>query len=225
MTLRPCLDCGEPSTGPRCPEHTVDTKAPAAARGYDWQWTKLSRRARKLQPWCEDCGAIEDLQTDHSPEAWAAKAAGKPIKLSMVSVVCGQCNRRRGAARGHAPRATPPNPAPKAEFQLLIARARSEDPSQLHEDIFGTCLSGGVHLSQVSGDRTHTRQQPPECGRGLGTSLIQEPRQGFFVEGARWFSRFPTARDCCVEKCQRIARVLLLLACPVPFSRHARIVS
>lgn len=104
MTLRPCLVCGEPSTGPRCAEHTttIDTKPVAAQRGYDWTWTKLSKRARRLQPFCTDCGAIEDLQCDHTPEAWARKAAGLPIRLCDVEVVCGPCNRRRGAARGDA---------------------------------------------------------------------------------------------------------------------------
>lgn len=102
MTLRPCLDCGEPSTGPRCPEHTVDPKPPATARGYDWQWTQLSRRARRLQPFCLDCGATQDLQTDHTPEAWARKAAGLPVRLQDIDVVCGPCNRARGAARGHS---------------------------------------------------------------------------------------------------------------------------
>lgn len=102
MTLRPCLSCGTPSDGPRCDEHTLDTKAHASARGYDWQWTKLSRRARKLQPFCTDCGNTENLTGDHSPEAWARKAAGKPIRLQDIDVVCGPCNQSRGAARGHS---------------------------------------------------------------------------------------------------------------------------
>ena len=50
---------GQPTAGTRCPEH----------RGYDRRWRVLSERARKLQPWCSDCGATEDLQADHSPEA------------------------------------------------------------------------------------------------------------------------------------------------------------
>jgi hypothetical protein len=102
MTLRPCLICGQPSGRPRCPEHTRDTKAAASKRGYDWQWTKLSQRARRLQPWCEDCGAVDDLQADHKPSAWERKAAGKTIRLQDIAVRCGNCNRRRGAARGTA---------------------------------------------------------------------------------------------------------------------------
>ncbi len=100
MTMTACLDCGEPSAGPRCPEHTTDTKPSAAQRGYDHRWNMLSKRARRLQPFCLDCGATDDLQTDHTPEAWAAKAAGKPITLDLIEVVCGPCNRARGAVRG-----------------------------------------------------------------------------------------------------------------------------
>ncbi len=52
-----------------------------------------------MQPYCSDCGATEDLQCDHSREAWKRKTAGKPIRLKDVDVVCGPCNRARGAAR------------------------------------------------------------------------------------------------------------------------------
>jgi len=104
MTLTACLECGEPCTGPRCTEHTTDLKAPATDRGYDHAWTKLSKRARRLQPFCLTCGSTEDLQTDHTPEAWARKAAGLPIRLQDVQVLCGPCNRDAGAARG--PQAT-----------------------------------------------------------------------------------------------------------------------
>ncbi|BBX69588.1 hypothetical protein MPSYJ_30490 [Mycolicibacterium psychrotolerans] len=101
MTLRPCIECGEPADGPRCPEHVRPSspKASAALRGYDAAWQRLSAKARRLQPWCSDCGATADLQCDHRPEAWARKAAGKPIRLADVDVVCGPCNRARGAAR------------------------------------------------------------------------------------------------------------------------------
>jgi 5-methylcytosine-specific restriction enzyme A len=104
MTLRPCIVCGDPSDRSRCTQHRPkDTKAPAATRGYHWQWTKLSQRARRLQPFCCSCGSVEDLQADHKPQAWARKAAGKSIRLRDIDVVCGPCNRARGAARGNAP--------------------------------------------------------------------------------------------------------------------------
>lgn len=127
MTLRPCLDCGEPATGPRCPEHTLDHKPTAHARGYDAAWTRLSKRARRLQPFCADCGSTEDLQTDHTPEAWARKAAGKPIRLQDVQVLCGPCNRAAGAARGHsatrgnAPTDRQPDPAVRPSLRMRSA--------------------------------------------------------------------------------------------------------
>lgn len=128
MTLRTCLDCGEPCDGPRCPQHTLDAKGTATQRGYDAAWDRLSRRARKLQPFCLTCGSTEELQTDHTPEAWARKAAGKPIRLLDVQVLCGPCNRDAGAARGPSTRgmdrtATPPRPRPRQSLRLTSESA------------------------------------------------------------------------------------------------------
>lgn len=132
----PCLDCGTVTPGTRCPEcedarnkvraarNTPHAPKPSAtARGYDAAWKKLSRRARLLQPFCSDCGATEDLQADHLPQAWARKARGLPIRLKDIDVVCGACNRKRGAARGETPRnvskplsVIDPNPISKMQF-------------------------------------------------------------------------------------------------------------
>ncbi|GAA2184691.1 hypothetical protein GCM10009785_33620 [Brooklawnia cerclae] len=104
MTLKPCLTCGALTEGARCQLHT-DTSRPSRARGYDTRWDKLSRRARQLQPWCTDCGRTDDLQLDHLPGAWERVAAHLPLRLGAdVEVVCGPCNRARGAARGDQPR-------------------------------------------------------------------------------------------------------------------------
>lgn len=115
--LSPCLDCGELAEGSRCEDcaeraaairvarnRPHATKSPAAARGYDWRWDKLSRIARRMQPFCSDCGATSDLQCDHTPEAWQRKKQGKRIRIDDVDVVCGRCNRKRGAARGESVR-------------------------------------------------------------------------------------------------------------------------
>lgn len=102
VTLRPCIECGELSEVERCDEHKLKTrgdKTSADSRGYDNAWRKLSERARRLQPFCSDCGGTEDLQCDHTPTAWARKAAGKAIRIKDVDVVCGPCNRARGGAR------------------------------------------------------------------------------------------------------------------------------
>lgn len=113
VTLRTCIECGEITESERCDEHRLTSRdrpngdghaLNARERGYDHQWRTLSERARRLQPFCGDCGATDDLQTDHSPQAWARKAAGKPIRLKDVDVVCGPCNRARGSARPGADR-------------------------------------------------------------------------------------------------------------------------
>lgn len=115
MLSTPCLDCGEPTkAGTRCPDCATrfnrlkpardaprkDRKAAPEKRGYDPAWRRLSLKARRLQPFCTDCGTRDDLQADHTPEAWERKEHGLPIRLLDVDVVCGACNRKRGAARG-----------------------------------------------------------------------------------------------------------------------------
>jgi hypothetical protein len=102
LTMLPCIESGELADADRCDEHKLNTrgdKTSADSRGYDNAWRKLSERARQLQPFCSDCGSTEDLQCDHTPTAWARKAAGKAIRIKDVDVVCGPCNRARGAAR------------------------------------------------------------------------------------------------------------------------------
>lgn len=105
--LSPCIECGEPIEGSRCTDHQAvvertyarASKAPPEARGYDRAWRVLSKRARRLQLWCLDCGSDRDLTADHSPEAWRRRERGLPIRLSDVDVVCRSCNVDRGPAR------------------------------------------------------------------------------------------------------------------------------
>lgn len=118
MTLRPCLDCGQPAPGTRCAPcradrlaHVDAQRGTASQRGYDARWRRLSTRARRLQPFCEDCGAVDNLTADHL--RWPART------LADVAAVCAACNNRRGPARG--PRGNtrhekPLRPAPQAIF-------------------------------------------------------------------------------------------------------------
>lgn len=107
MPYRPCLDCGVPCRGPRCPScrstkarRVLSGRKPSAsARGYDSAWRKLSARAIRMQPWCSSCFATDDLTLDHSAEAWAARDAGQVITPDMVLVLCRKCNSAKGAAR------------------------------------------------------------------------------------------------------------------------------
>lgn len=104
MTLTSCIDCGAPSPRAHCEQCRPGQRSrPSRAAGYDTAWDALSKRARRLQPWCSDCGTVDDLTCDHSPEAWQRKARGLPIRLADVDVVCRPCNSRRGSARGENP--------------------------------------------------------------------------------------------------------------------------
>ena len=101
--LKPCIDCDELSDRQRCEEHrpkpAPKPNAKAKSQDYDTAWRKLSERARKAQPFCLWCGTTKSLETDHTPTAWERKAAGKPIRLRDIRVLCGPCNILAGQAR------------------------------------------------------------------------------------------------------------------------------
>lgn len=123
MTLRPCIDCGEPTPAGRCPAHRPPSapKPSPRRRGYTTAWDKLSKRARRAQPFCLHCGRSDDLQADHLPAAWERQAAGLPVRLDDVRVLCGPCNRAAGPARptGDRPRDGSRDPGGKAKFGSL----------------------------------------------------------------------------------------------------------
>jgi len=116
---------------------------PQAARGYGYQWRKLSLRARRAQPFCSDCGTEDDLTADHSPEAWIRHESGKSVRLVDIDVVCRRCNAERGAARGPGARArnrpTVPTPGevgltddeitPPAQGKVWISREKCSTDS------------------------------------------------------------------------------------------------
>lgn len=134
--LKPCVECGELTEDARCSEHApqpVD-RASTAGRGYDSRWRRLSERARRQQPWCSDCGARDDLTTDHTPRAWARVEAGLPIRLQDVVVVCRGCNSRRGAARGAraAAGSHPSGASPRGEGVTGLAGDPTGSPSFGH---------------------------------------------------------------------------------------------
>lgn len=110
MTLKPCIGCGEPAEGRHCedcrPPATALRKTSPRERGYDAAWDRLSRAARRLQPFCVDCGSEARLTADHKPSAWERKEAGLPLRLEDVEVVCNDCNVRRGSSRPGAERAS-----------------------------------------------------------------------------------------------------------------------
>lgn len=105
--MKLCVECGEPSEQSRCAEHQLPArdKPSASSRGYNSAWSRLSQHARRLQPWCSDCGTHDDLTGDHL--IWPA------TKLEHVDVVCRTCNSRRGASRSLTGRAVDPRVADK----------------------------------------------------------------------------------------------------------------
>ena len=96
MTLRPCLTCGTPSTGPRCPEHTTDTKHRPKGHVHTntTRWKNLSKRLRKLSPFCELCGAREQLSVDHILPV--SEAPELVYAEDNLRVGCLSCNGKRG---------------------------------------------------------------------------------------------------------------------------------
>ena len=111
---RPCIECGTPSPGTRCPPCEAERLAAVdaargtpSARGYDAAWRRLSARARRLTPWCADahlspCHGV--LTTDHLPGAWEKRARGERLTLLDVECVCAGHNGMRGARRGRTAR-------------------------------------------------------------------------------------------------------------------------
>src|SRR5258705_6159747 len=96
--MRPCLDCGEPTTGVRCPDHTTrtDTRTNRSHVAYanDARWKAFSKRLRRMVPFCEGCGAVTGLSVDHLlpvsdyPELTYAE--------ENCQTLCLPCNGRRG---------------------------------------------------------------------------------------------------------------------------------
>lgn len=107
MTLAPCLVCGEPCAGPRCPAHTltpVTARDPGHVHTNPAAWKSLSRKLRRQSPFCEWCGATDRLSVDHVlPVADYPELA---LAAENCRVLCRVCNGRRGntvtTAEAHA---------------------------------------------------------------------------------------------------------------------------
>ncbi|WP_051406780.1 HNH endonuclease [Nocardia sp. CNY236] len=125
MTLRPCLECGEPSEAARCPDHARTDDRVRDRDHVHWngaRWKRLSRRLRQIQPWCTSCGATDELTVDHIEPVCARPDLA--YELGNLQVLCKRCNSRKGT-RGIAPaRVGSPSPG-QAEFALHTVRGRS----------------------------------------------------------------------------------------------------
>lgn len=83
---RPCLTCGEPSQDSYCPAHR-EPKKTNPIHGTQ-RWRRLSKRLRRMQPFCTECGSTERLQVDHID--------GDPTNnvLENLRVLCEPCHAR-----------------------------------------------------------------------------------------------------------------------------------
>jgi 5-methylcytosine-specific restriction endonuclease McrA len=88
---RPCPGCGILVRKSRCDQcaRLQTLRNPRRRHNqYDYEWQKLSRLARSLQPWCTKCGTNKDLTADHI----LSIANGGLNTLDNISVLCRRCN-------------------------------------------------------------------------------------------------------------------------------------
>lgn len=94
--MRPCIECGTPSPQSRCRTHRTKDTRRRKGKGesaYDPVWRALSRRARRDSPWCVECGAVDDLTSDHLiPKSIAPELVHA---IENIAVRCRPCNSRR----------------------------------------------------------------------------------------------------------------------------------
>lgn len=120
--MKPCIECGEPSSSTRCDEHKIrrpDTRPKdRVTRTNLAPWKNLSARLRRLQPWCSvpGCGDT-DLTVDHIVPL---SDGGDPYDLDNLQVLCRRHNSAKDRGDGVAEgRLRPPG---KAEGPSLTAR-------------------------------------------------------------------------------------------------------
>ncbi len=97
MTLRACTVCGEPAEGSRCAAHRPRDKRAGRGAGHandDAVFRAISTRLRRISPFCQFCGARDDLTVDHViPTSQRPDLAREVLNMR---VLCRSCNSRRG---------------------------------------------------------------------------------------------------------------------------------
>lgn len=161
--LKLCVICGEPTPESRCEAHRPEqpTKASSRARGYTAAWDRLSLKARKLQPWCSDCGSKDNLTADHL--RWPARS------IRDVDVTCMDCN----IARGKTPRDGSARP------QRLSNDLDPLSASQYQRDN-NTASVDGTDTPRASGADRRTKDP-----RGMAVSSTQSDTEYAFMGSDR----------------------------------------
>lgn len=99
--LRPCIVCGTPAPGSRCPLHatgwsSVDSRASAS---YGSEWRRLRRTVLSEEPFCRGCGG-EATDVDHILN----RARGGSDERSNLQPLCHPCHARKTADEGRLAR-------------------------------------------------------------------------------------------------------------------------
>lgn len=93
--VRPCSGCGILVRDSRCYAcaRLQALRNPRRRHNkYNYEWQKMSKLARQLQPWCTKCGTDRDLTADHI----LSLAEGGLNTLDNISVLCRKCNSSKG---------------------------------------------------------------------------------------------------------------------------------
>lgn len=139
MSLKPCLSCGTLSPATRCEEC-----GPRKHSAHNtWRWTRLSRRLRKLQPFCESCGTTEDLTVDHIVPL---EHGGAPYDLDNLRVICRSENSTKGTKRLDPTT----RPTPVAPRRIASKSGSTADTNSFEND---SHLGGAVHGPAVTDRR------------------------------------------------------------------------
>lgn len=91
--MRPCLDCGVPTSDTRCPRCGRAWKRQTKATGAAWQ--RLRAAVIADHPWCVVCQRTHDLTVDHI----LPLSLGGTNERANLRVLCRGCHARYGVQR------------------------------------------------------------------------------------------------------------------------------
>jgi 5-methylcytosine-specific restriction endonuclease McrA len=96
VSLRPCLVCGTPSHGPRCPAHTIGGFARfdrSRQNAYRGTWPAIRKQVLEEEPICRICRAAPSVEAD---DILPVRLGGQSTRANARGV-CRRCNLRRAA--------------------------------------------------------------------------------------------------------------------------------
>ena len=104
MPLRPCLDCGAPTTnGTRCPpcasarnRQRDKHRGNRHKRGYTSAWARIATQVTTTIGQCIDCGHQGSKDNPLTADHIIPKAAGGTDHPSNLTARCRRCNSAKG---------------------------------------------------------------------------------------------------------------------------------